>query len=84
MPHPAYTKRSGHQQLRTQLLAELAITGPWPCPRCKRPMVVGMSLDLGHSDPALKLAGLPGDRLEHSRCNRGKRGDRKPRQPRVW
>jgi hypothetical protein len=30
----------------------------------------GQRLDLGHSDMEAKLRGLPGDRLEHSACNR--------------
>jgi hypothetical protein len=33
-------------------------------------MLPGMDLDLGHSDGAAKLAGFPGDRLEHRVCNR--------------
>jgi hypothetical protein len=30
----------------------------------------GQRLDLGHSNGDAKLRGLPGDRLEHSFCNR--------------
>ena len=68
MPHPSY--RRPHQLARERLLKLLEYVGGWPCPRCGRPMLPGMDLDLGHSDGAAKAAGFPGDRLEHQRCNR--------------
>jgi hypothetical protein len=33
----------------------------------------GGGLDLGHSSPERKAAGLPGDRIEHAKCNRENR-----------
>jgi hypothetical protein len=59
-----------HKARRRQLLAQLARSPGLPCPRCGMPMHIGMRLDLGHADPAAKLRGLPGDRLEHAACNR--------------
>lgn len=52
-------------------MALLAATGPQPCPLCGQPMhaAMGRKLHLHHSDPAAKLAGLPGDQLAHSACN---------------
>jgi hypothetical protein len=68
----AYGKK--HRAIRKRLLAMLAATGPWPCPRCGKPMIAGMRLHLGHSFEAAKLLGLPGDRLEHASCNEGAGG----------
>jgi hypothetical protein len=58
-----------HRARRRQLLAALALTGPWDCPLCGAPMTAGMRLHLHHSAPAAKLAGLPGDQLAHASCN---------------
>jgi hypothetical protein len=59
-----------HQALRRQLLPYAYGT---PCPRCDQVMRHGQDLDLGHSDPAARWRGEPGDRIEHADCNRGKR-----------
>ena len=67
MPHQAYGWN--HQQVRAQLLAELAAVGIAPCGICGRAMTPGMQLHVHHSDPAAKQAGLPGDVLTHQRCN---------------
>jgi hypothetical protein len=46
------------------------------------PNLPGLGLDLGHTDPADKIAGKPGDRLEHSLCNRSfGDGSRRPAAP---
>jgi hypothetical protein len=58
-----------HRKIRAVLLAELAARGSAPCPICREPMTIAMLLHLHHSDPAAKLAGLPGDQLAHARCN---------------
>jgi hypothetical protein len=58
-----------HKARRRALLAQLAGLGAAPCPRCGKLMVPGMNLHLGHTFAEDKLAGLPGDRLEHARCN---------------
>lgn len=72
MTHRAYGIE--HQRTRAKLLAQLstdtAQDKPWPCPRCGYPMLLWQPLDLGHTDPEAKQAGLPGDRLEHAGCNR--------------
>ena len=74
MAAPQYNE--DHKRARKTLIALLAITGPWPCPRCGKPMTVFMKLDLGHSvDVALGGFGSP-RRLEHSRCNRRAGGQR--------
>ena len=44
-----------------------------PCPECGAAMLPQSepwTIDLGHTDPEDKRRGLPGDRLEHSSCNR--------------
>jgi hypothetical protein len=64
--HKAYGRK--HRRIRQMLLPQ-AIGKP--CPICKLPMLASDALDLGHSSHALKLAGLPGDRMEHAACNRG-------------
>jgi hypothetical protein len=60
-----------HRKIRAALLAELAAIGGAPCPLCGDMMYawMGRALHLHHSDPAAKLAGLPGDQLAHARCN---------------
>ena len=70
MAHAAYNWQ--HQKIRERLLKTHV---GLPCPRCGKtmildPSVAGGGLDLGHTDPADKLAGRPGDRLEHANCNR--------------
>lgn len=75
MPHPAYGPE--HQAIRTAMLLALP-TMPLDkaspqgrlCPRCGQEMKRWQPLDLGHTNPADKAAGRPGDRLEHSACNR--------------
>jgi len=95
MPHPAYTKRSGHQQRRAALIAQLERVGAALCPICGGIIVPGMFVDLHHTNPADKRAGLPGNVLAHRRCNRGlgdgkkagrktTRKDKKARQSREW
>lgn len=69
-----------HKQRRKHLILALVDhhtrTGIWKtCPRCDQtmapdPLLPHDGLDLGHSDPEAKKAGRPGDRLEHSACNR--------------
>jgi hypothetical protein len=67
VPHPSYGPE--HQRARLRLLREL-IAGT-PCPLCGEPMYPATEeLDLDHSDPRAKAAGLPGDRLTHRGCNR--------------
>jgi hypothetical protein len=78
MAHEAYGP--AHQRARIAAIRALKnehlLTGRWPlCPRCgltmaPDPLLRGEGLDLGHSDPERKRRGLPGDRLEHSACNR--------------
>ncbi len=65
MPHRAYGSK--HKRTRAVLLPQAIGT---PCPRCGHTMEAWQPLDLGHSDPKLKAAGLPGDRIEHRYCNR--------------
>jgi hypothetical protein len=69
-----------HQKLRKALIAMLAVTGPWPCPRCGAPMWVFDKLDLGHVVDVVN-GGFGGPRrLEHAKCNQsagGKLGGRK-------
>jgi hypothetical protein len=62
---------AAHRAIRRWLLGQLAATGPWPCPICGEDMHawMGRALHLHHSDPAAKLAGLPGDQLAHGACN---------------
>ena len=60
-----------YQRLAKELRPKLEALLPMPCPRCGRPMVKGMKLDLGHRtrDPqaTYERSNL---RLEHRRCNR--------------
>jgi hypothetical protein len=74
MPHDAYAWK--HQQIRAQLLAELRAIGVAACPLCHLAMTADMNLHLHHTDPAAKLAGLPGDTLAHARCNMADGGRR--------
>ncbi|MGP7999997.1 MAG: hypothetical protein ACLPKI_22185 [Streptosporangiaceae bacterium] len=71
MPHRAYGAE--HQAIRARLIAELAANPGRPCPgRCGGvPMFVWQRLQLGHTNRADKLAGKPGDRLEHAWCGEG-------------
>ncbi len=68
---PADPYGTAHRKARATLMARLAITGPWPCPLCGQAMFawMGRALHLHHSNPAAKLAGLPGDQLAHGLCN---------------
>lgn len=68
-----------HQRMRLALLNRLPglmnVMEPSPrgclCPRCGKPMKSPPEpLDCGHTSEQAKLAGLPGDRLEHATCNR--------------
>lgn len=59
-----------HQARRAELMPDAIGT---PCPRCLELMLLGQHLDLDHSDPKMKLLGLPGDRIAHAACNRGGR-----------
>jgi hypothetical protein len=58
-----------HIRARERLLRE---TPPGTkCRRCGKPMYPGAEpLDCAHASQAAKAAGLPGDHLEHSACNR--------------
>jgi hypothetical protein len=42
------------------------------------PLLPGDGLDLGHTYAEDKLAGKPGDRLEHFHCNRAAGDDSRP------
>jgi hypothetical protein len=83
MSHRAYGAM--HQRIRAMLMERLRQTAPWPCPICGEPMWPTVTdarrsgLDLHHSDPRRKAAGLPGDCLAHSRCNRGQQSREKAR-----
>jgi hypothetical protein len=73
---------SAHQRVRERLMRKLRRHPGQPCGRCGLPMypfnVPGEGIDLGHSEAWMKLAGLPGDRLEHARCNRSYQDGTKP------
>ncbi|MFW6776087.1 hypothetical protein ACOACO_17520 [Nocardioides sp. CPCC 205120] len=56
-----------HQQVRARLLPDAYGT---PCPRCGKPMLKGQDLDLGHTVDVADGATGPGDRIEHTSCNR--------------
>jgi hypothetical protein len=60
-----------HRATRRRLLA--AAYGQ-PCPRCHEPMLEGQALDLGHSTDRAIDPLAPGDRIEHSSCNRAAGG----------
>lgn len=63
-----------HRRLRRALIAMLAVSGPWPCPRCGEDMFAWQRLDLGHAVD-VRMGGFGGPRrLEHSRCNRSAGG----------
>jgi hypothetical protein len=67
MAAPAYGAE--HRRVRKALIALLAATGPWPCPRCGEPMWAFQKLDLGHVID-VRPGGFGGPRrLEHSACN---------------
>ena len=56
-----------HRRLRAILLPRAV---GQMCPKCGQLMYAWQPLDLGHSTRARKRAGLPGDQIEHRRCNR--------------
>jgi hypothetical protein len=56
-----------HRERKAALLAALPLGAR--CPGCNEPFQPG-KIDLHHSDPAAKAAGLPGDTLLCQRCNR--------------
>lgn len=73
MPHYAYGPE--HRRKREVLMAVTPAGTLCPFhetdPKCPGPMYPGAEhLDLNHSDPAMKVAGLPGDQLSHRACNR--------------
>ena len=73
MAAPQYDEE--HKRLRKALIALLAVTGPWPCPRCGEEMRASQRLDLGHAVD-VRLGGHGGPRhLEHRSCNRRAGGE---------
>lgn len=56
-----------HQQRRDALLPDAYGT---PCPRCRKPMLRGQDLDLGHSTDLAYDPQAIGDRIEHASCGR--------------
>lgn len=56
-----------HKKTRARLLPDAYNT---PCPRCKKPMLRGQDLDLGHTVDLADDPNAVGDRIEHSNCNR--------------
>ena len=71
MPASGKTSERGygveHQKAREALLAEAI---GQDCAYCGQVMKLGQALDLDHSEPELKAAGVPGDRITHAKCNR--------------
>lgn len=55
-----------HQKTRARLLPHAYGK---PCPRCKKPMLKGQALDLGHSVDVIDDPTAVGDRIEHESCN---------------
>ncbi len=69
---------AAHDKLRKQWAPKVA-TGRVKCARCNKPIKVGQSWDLGHSDDRTSYRGP-----EHRKCNRATMGRERPSNVNIF